>query len=247
MPDDPILYNSVAPLRNVAALLELIDRVQTPAPSLPGMACFYGPSGYGKTTAATFAENRYQAVRIEMRSRWTPRKLCETISLEMGQTPARTVCDMIDAICTQLAALDVPLLIDEADYLIRHKMVEIARDIYEGSGVPVILIGEELLPQKLTQWERVHGRMLGWTAAEPGDMADLGHLAGIYAAGIELAEDLRTAILRASGGSIRRISTNLDAAAAFARASGRSSLSLADWQGQAFFSGEAPAPRRLAS
>ena len=104
--NDQILYKSVAPLRNVAALLELVDRVQSRAASLPGMACFYGPSGYGKTTAATFAENRFQAVRVEMKSTWSPRKLCETISLEMGQSPARTVCDMVDAICTQLAALD---------------------------------------------------------------------------------------------------------------------------------------------
>lgn len=41
-------------------------------------------------------------------------------------------------------------------------MVEIARDIYEGSGSPVILIGEEHLPKKLEQWEHVHGRMLDW-------------------------------------------------------------------------------------
>ncbi|MDJ0826977.1 MAG: ATP-binding protein [Rhodobacter sp.] len=240
-----VLYNSVAPLRNVAALLELIERVLNRAPSLPGMACFYGPSGYGKTTAATFAENKYQAVRVQMKSTWTQKKLCEVISLEMGLTPARTVCDMIDEICEQLATLEVPLLIDEADYLVRRKMVEIARDIYEGSGAPVIFIGEELLPQKLSAWERVHGRMLAWTAAEPGDLEDLNHLAGIYAAGVEIGEDLKTALLRASSGSIRRICTNLDEVSTFAKTRGQDAVSLSDWQGREFFSGVAPSPRRF--
>jgi len=247
MAEEQVLYNSVAPLRNVASLMELIERVQNRSPSLPGMACFHGPSGYGKSTAATFAENKYQAVRVQVQSTWTPKKFCQVISLEMGLKPARTVCDMVDDICAQLVYLDAPLLIDEADYLVRRKMVEIARDIYEGSGASVIFIGEELLPQKLAQWERVHGRMMAWTAAEPGVMADLNHLASIYAQGVILGDNLKKVLLKASGGSIRRICTNLDAVATYAQTRGLESVSLAQWQGQDFHNGVAPSPRRLAS
>ncbi len=241
------LFNNVAPLRNVAALVELIERVKGRGEALPGMACFYGPSGFGKSTAATYAENEFQAVRVEMRSRWTARKLTQTIVQELSLKPARTVCDMIDQISEALIRRDVPLLIDEADYLIHRNMVEIARDIYEASRAPVILIGEELLPQKLSTWERVHGRMLDWVAAQPGSAADLRQLAGIYAGGIAIAEDLQSAILRASEGSIRRISTNLDAVATLARTRGLDAVDLSHWQGEAFQPVEAPLPRDRAT
>ena len=39
-------------------------------------------------------------------------------------------------------------------------LIEIVRDFHEGSGAPVVPTGEELLPQKLKQWKRIHGRML---------------------------------------------------------------------------------------
>jgi DNA transposition AAA+ family ATPase len=94
---------------------------------------------------------------------------------EMSLRPKATVGDMVDQIAQHLAILDVPLIIDEADHLVARRMIEIVRDIYEGSQAPVILIGEELLPQKLREWERVHGRMLDWVAAQAADLADLNH------------------------------------------------------------------------
>jgi hypothetical protein len=45
MADGPRLYNTIAPLRNVAALVALIDRVKSRGLNLPGMATFYGFSG----------------------------------------------------------------------------------------------------------------------------------------------------------------------------------------------------------
>ena len=186
-----------------------------------------------------------QAVRVQMKSTWTPRKLCQVILQEMGQRPVKTVCDMVEQICEQLAVLDVPLLIDEADCLVKHKMVELARDMHEGSGAPVILIGEERLPQKLTKWERVHGRMLDWTAAQPGTLADLVHLAGIYAPNVTLGDAIKKAIDEASRGSIRRICTNLEQVAEFAATRGLQEVDLDHWKGRNFFEGIAPQPRRF--
>ena len=52
--------------------------------------------------------------------------------------------------------------------------------------------------------------MLDWGGAQPGTLDDVGHLASLYASGIETAPDLREAILAASHNSIRRICNNLD-------------------------------------
>jgi hypothetical protein len=244
MADNTGLYNSVAPLRNVAALVALIDRVQKRAIGLPGMATFYGPSGFGKTTAGVYAANRFQAYQVQVKSVWTQRKFCEAILKDLGIQPDRTIADMVDQISEELARTGRPLLIDEADHLVARKMIEIVRDIYESSGATVILIGEELLPQKLQKWERVHGRMLDWVGAEPGCLADVNHLAPIYCRGVELSDALKEYLLRVSQRSIRRICINLERVHEFAATRGLERVEMSDWGKADFFTGEAPAPRR---
>lgn len=244
MTDERQLYNSVAPLRNVAALVALVDRVANRALGLPGMACFYGPSGFGKSTAAIYAENKFQAYQVQVKSAWSKKKFCEAVLGEMSVRPARTIGDMVDQISEHLAITGAPLLIDEADHLVARKMIEIVRDIYEGSQSPVILIGEELLPQKLKEWERVHGRMLDWVAAEPGTLDDVEKLLPIYAGGVLFDRPLCEALLRHSHHSIRRISVNIAKVAECAKMLGRDEMGVNDWDVRQFFTGAAPAPRR---
>lgn len=247
MTDDRPLYNSVAPLRNVGALVELVDRVQKRGHGLPGMATFYGPSGFGKTTAAVYARNRFRASSVQVKSAWTARKLCAAILEDLGLPPARTIADMIDDIAEELAKSGPPLLIDEADQLVARKMIEIVRDIYESSGAAIVLIGEELLPQKLSKWERVHGRMLDWVGAQPGDLGDVDHLAAIYCPGVDLDGDLKSHLLKESNASIRRICVNLDRVREFALTNGLTAVSRKAWGKEGFFTGHAPAPRRISA
>lgn len=224
-------YNSFAPLGNVVAMVELVMRLQNRTPGLPGMATYYGRSGLGKTTAAIFAGNKFRAHHVELKSRWTPRHFCEELMEELGLDGTRrmSVSRMIDAISEQLARSRRPLLIDEADYLLQRNMIEIARDIYEGSGVPVILIGEEHLPKKLEQHERVHGRMLDWVGAQPGTIDDVSHLAPLYAAGITVADDLKAKALAESKNSIRRICNNLARIREFAANNALTFVDLKTW------------------
>jgi len=242
--DDSPLYNSYAPTRNVAAFLTLLDTVSTRDPGNPGMATFYGPSGYGKSTAAIYAANTVQACLVQMKSVWTRKKMCEAILGELSVRPARTVPDMVDQISEQLAITGTPLLIDEADVLVRKRMVEIVRDIYESSFAPVILIGEELMPQKLQQWERVHGRMLRWLPAEPANERDFTLLAGMRAPGIEIDPAVRSRLMDASRGSVRRVCINLDLLREHAALNGLSRIGPDDWRDGQFYTGEAPLPRR---
>ncbi len=58
------------------------------------------------------------------------------------------------------------------DKLVDKGMIELVRDINKAAQVPVLLVGEELLPQKLEQYERVHNRVLEWVLAQPCDLAD---------------------------------------------------------------------------
>jgi DNA transposition AAA+ family ATPase len=236
-------YKNVAPLRNVSALLALVNRVQERSFSLPGMGTFHGPSGYGKSTALVYTAIKTGGVSVQVKSAWTRKAFCEAILTEMAVTPAKNIASMVEQISEHLAVTGLPLLIDEADHLMKNSMIELVRDIYEGSGAAVILIGEELLPQKLRQWERVHNRMLDWVAAEPASLSDVGHLAKIYARDISVEDDLQKLILEQSRHNTRRVCVNLERVQEFALRKGLETVGRAEWGTNALFTGTAPGPR----
>ena len=248
MTHDQPSVNTIAPLANVSAMVELIKRVQNRRPGLPGMATFHGFSGYGKTFAAVYAANKARAYHVQVKHVWTSKKLCQSVLQDMGIAPAKTTSDMMDQIGEQLSLSQRPLIIDEADFLVAKGMIEVVRDIYESSQAAIILIGEEGLPKKLQRWERVHGRMLDWVAALPPSMEDTKHLARIYAPGVAIADDLMTGLHAASGGSVRRIVVSLDRIREFAQTNGfapGTACTLAQF-GQSFFTGASPAARKAA-
>lgn len=235
---------NLAPLRNVSNFLTLANRLQERGAGLPGMGCFYGPSGYGKTTASLYSANEVDACAVQCKSVWTQKKLCQTICKELGQTPQKSIADMVDQIAEALARSRRPLIIDEADFLVKKNMIEIVRDLYESSMVPVILIGEEQLPQKLAKWERVHGRILSWVAAEPADDSDFELLQDIRCPGVELSPELIAEMKRASRGSARRIVENLELAREIAAIRGIKALGKKEWGNRAFFAGQTPQVRQ---
>ncbi|WP_349295265.1 ATP-binding protein (plasmid) [Thioclava sp. 'Guangxiensis'] len=242
--DRPNAFNqSVAPLRNVMLLNALISRVNDRDPDLPGMACFYGPSGYGKTVAATWNANETGAYWVEMRESWTRKTLFTAILRNMGIEARRTIPEMSEQISRQLAVTGRPLLIDEADYLMKNKMIELVRELYEDSKSAIILIGEERLPQNLTRLERVHNRMLEWVAAQPADLREVGLLAQRKCPGLEFEEGVFEMILDASGGRARRIVTDLDQVRVDADTRGADRVTLKDAERIRFYTGDAPAPR----
>ncbi|GAB6037667.1 ATP-binding protein [Fundidesulfovibrio butyratiphilus] len=225
---------TIAPLLNVSLFAGLVETVMNRAPDLPGMACFYGPSGYGKTFASTYASNKYRAFVVQIKSVWTRKKLCEQILSEMSIDQERTVPAMVDQIAEELSNSHRPLIIDEADFLVQKGLIEIVRDIYESSNSSVILIGEENMPSALRKWERIHNRMLDMKRAQPASLDDTRHLARLYCPGVDLADDMLAAIHEAAAGCTRRICVSLDRVRDYAAARGATALCRADYDGELF-------------
>lgn len=126
--------------------------------SLPGIVCFYGFSGYGKSLAANRVCNDQHGYYIQIKSIWSKKCVLQKILLEMGIKPGHTAGDMLDQICDQLSASGRPLVIDEMDHLVDKNAVELVRDIYEGSQAPILIIGEEQLPKN---WKSGNAFMTG--------------------------------------------------------------------------------------
>ena len=243
MTEQPPLYNSVAPLANVALLTKLIKRIVDRENGLPGMGCVYGRAGRGKTTAAIYACNSLDACHVEAMPIGGVKGLLTMIVVELGLRPARTTDGLFMQAAEHLGRSRRPLIIDEADHILTDRPIEIVRRLHDISAVPVILMGEERLPQRLQQWERVHSRILSWVGMEEATIEDVGFLAPIYARGLTLGPDLKKALLQASRGSLRNVSTNLSHVREFATTYALTSVTMADWGDKPFHTGEAPQPR----
>jgi DNA transposition AAA+ family ATPase len=239
--------NFFLPLKNVMLFQELVEQVCSRSSHLPGMACFYGPSGYGKTKSATYGANHSSAFYVELNDTTTRKHLCQQILIEVGLPDlARkaAVPDMVNAIQARLAETgDRPLIIDEADFLLKKGLIDTVRALHDKSGAPVILIGEELLPQKLKAHERAHNRMLNWVAAQPCDLDDTGLIAERLGHGTTFGEDLVAAIHKASGGRIRRVLVNVEMVVGFAKAASKTHIDCAAWGARPLSTGEPPSRR----
>ena len=241
----PIVQGPVA-LKNVASFMAMTARLIERSPHLPGFGVCHGPSGFGKTYASIFAQNRTKARRVEVGDSWTRRTLLRQLLKECGETVKDrwSISDLSD-IAKGVLADDPrrPLIVDEADKLVDKGMIELVRELQEASGAPVILVGEEKLPAKLTTVERMHNRVLHWFPAQPCDLEDARTLARAFAPKVEIKDDLLEAFRSRSGGRARRIVVNLDHAAELARNKSLKTLDLNTWGAADFFTGEPPAPR----
>lgn len=230
-----------AQIHNLELVRTASERLVGRTAGLPGLAALYGPAGYGKTTAAGAVANENRSYFVQIRSAWSRKALLEKVLIEMSIKASGTISDMLDQVAAQLAASGRMLILDEFDYAARSDgMIELVRDIYEASQATILLLGEEMLPQKLKKHERFHSRVLSWIPAQPVSIDDAALLAPIYAPDVGVAEDLLAHIVKFSGGSVRRVCVNLSNVSDAAATEGWDRAGLREWGDRQLYTGEAP-------
>ncbi len=237
-------FGSVAPLKNVAECMAVAQKIIDRPAGVDGLGLFYGPSGYGKSKASQYVQNKFKAIYIEVFEYWNKQKLCKAILSELGvANPKGTFIELMDQILRTLQ--DDPnrlLIIDEADKLIDKHMIEFVRDIYKGARIPVLLVGEERLPDKLKAYERCENRVTGFGMANPCDLTDAQHLARIYQRQLSVSDDLLGHIVHETNGVTSRVVTSLAEVGQWARANQLLEVDLKAYSGS-IFTGRAPRRR----
>ncbi len=235
----PVKSQAPVMLKNVSAFLLLADKLIDRPAGLSGFGCFSGYSGLGKSMACQHVQNKRQAIYLEFRDWWTRKVFLENLLAELGvMTPPRLIADMMRRIIAILG--DDPdrlLILDEADKLVDKGMVELVRSLQADTQIPIVLVGEELLPQKLKSVERVFNRVLEWGLAQPCDLADAKLLAGRWCGGVAIDDGLLEEMIRKAGGNARKIASSLNMARNFAANTGLKALDLDNYDG-GFFTGE---------
>lgn len=249
----------IVPLRNVMSLLTLAQRLTDRDPRLPGMAVFYGYSGFGKTMALAHAIVNYTSVHVEVGSTWTRQDFCEAVLEELLIPAPKRLSQMVELIGKELGDTGKVLFIDEADYLIERNLMNIVRDIHDialakgakGRGANIIMVGEENLPVKFSRVERFHGRIFDSIPAAQAALEDVEMLVPRYAPDIEIHSGLKQYLLTESRFSIRRVCSNLAKVLECAKWSGVSDVTQDHWEtyseatGVEFSTGKPPKPRGL--
>lgn len=233
-----------APTRNVIRFRNLMKKLLERDMSELAFGVFYGPSGYGKTTSAIASAVAHHAHYVRLGSSWGIKTLadalCERLGLKTRGTSSAALADIVEQLVLDPGR---PIILDEADYLIKRDQVDFIRDIVDMSATPIILIGEETLPQKLRKWERAHNRVMAFEAAQPTDIAEARMFARIRAPDLSIKDDLLTAMIEGCDGRARRICRSIDMAKEMAKLRHLKAVSRADWGTTPFFDNEPPKRR----
>lgn len=233
-----------AALKNVAALAGLIAKLQNLSVHQDRMGVFYGFSGWGKSRACRYAKIKYNAAYVEVKDTWTRKWLLLAILRELGvQSPRGTLASLEEHVILLLGEdFNRPLIIDEADKLVDRGMIELVRSIYDGSNAPVVLVGEEALPQKLSRIERVARRADHVVAAVPCDLADTRKLAEAFYPALTIEDALLERIRAETRGNAARIVNTLADLHEWSLNAGLRHIAAAAYDGP-IRTGEPPVPR----
>lgn len=237
-------HPTVAPLTNVASTLSAVRAATERSLGLPGLVVLHGPSGWGKSTAAAYAAVQLRGYYVQCQTLWSRTDFILAVAREMGLETKGRMAQVAERISAQLTMSGRPLLIDEAHVLVeRASGAGALKDIHDATGGAILLIGEEMLPHRMTRYERLHGRVLEWVSAQPCSLADTAALARIYAPGVEIAPDLAGKLTKSAKGSVRRVAVNLDRIRTEAGSMGWKRVDLALWGERGLYTGEPPARR----
>jgi len=241
-----------ANLLNVSLAIEAAEVALGHHDHLPGMVCFTGFSGLGKSKAAAYVAQQYRGFYVEFMEHWTKEDMVNTIMHGMGIRAVKktSLTAAIDLIIDELSVCGRPLIIDEFDQLCDRKylgkeLLFIILNIAKRSGGSIILIGEEMLPHKLAKHEKFHNCIYAWYQAVTSDLNDCRILASHYYPALEIRDDLMEPMLLACYGVTRRICMNLEDFAREAASLGSTSIGRAEWGKRAFNTGEPPKVRSL--
>ncbi|GEQ77444.1 transposase [Comamonas testosteroni] len=203
---------SIASTSNIALVHTVMDALLGRAHGLPGIGTFYGKSGLGKSVGAAYASHPagHNGIYVACRSFETKKSFVEQICKAIGIQARGNIPAIVDEIVQVLALTSRPLIVDEVDYIVESRTLELIRDLHDASGASILLIGEEHLPGKLKKHERFDNRVLVWQPAAACTASDFDALAKQYVPGIEIAPGLKARVLEETHGITRRVVVNLE-------------------------------------
>ena len=140
-----------------------------------GLVLVRGVYGVGKSelTERWAADSGYVFVRAK--ETWTKRALLDELADKMGLAKTGRNQEVQARIISKMAIDMVPLIVDEADFLIRStaSLLEVLRDITDLTGTMCFLVGMEHFPLKVARYPHIASRVARVIEFETLSLADV--------------------------------------------------------------------------
>ncbi|MDR2502939.1 MAG: AAA family ATPase [Deltaproteobacteria bacterium] len=190
------------------AFNEAVDSCFESDKALSGFILAHGQAGRGKSVAADgYYCSRNTGAYVRVWEGWSQSAFMQRLLFEaQGRNedmPRYNGNRCKEIIVRLLQDRKQPLFIDEADRL-KISRIEDLRDIYEMTGVPVILIGEEGLLGLLSERRRIWSRVIHSVLFGPINGAEVGLYAN-QAVGLTIKPELCARIAEKSEGDFRLV------------------------------------------
>lgn len=140
-----------------------------------GLVIVKGVYGIGKSelTERWAADSNYVFVRAK--ETWTKRALLDELADKMGLAKGGRNQEVQARIIGKMAVDMVPLIVDEADFLVRStaSLLEVLRDITDLTGTMCFLVGMEHFPLKVAKYPHIASRVARVVEFETLSLADV--------------------------------------------------------------------------
>lgn len=185
-----------------------LDALRGRNKGVPGLGLVHSPAGRGKSQAIIEYASERDAVRVEACALWTPCWMLREIAgaYEGKYLNARgTTEDLYRLVLGLMEQRDAPLIIDEADYLLRGNLLLAAvRDLHDRSGRPIVLVGNEDCARRLIEQPKVWSRISQFV--EFDSLADIEvELALTKWTGLTITAGARALLTAETGGDFRLV------------------------------------------
>lgn len=140
-----------------------------------GLVIVRGVYGVGKSelTERWAVDSGYVFVRAK--ETWTKRALLDELADKMGLAKTGRNQEVQARIIGKMAVDMVPLIVDEADFLVRStaSLLEVLRDITDLTGTMCFLVGMEHFPLKVARYAHIASRVAKVVEFETLSLADV--------------------------------------------------------------------------
>jgi len=230
------MKHTIVPTTNVLAANQMLDSLRSASAGEEKMGLIHGEPGLGKTTAVTHLTQKTNGVFLRARVSWTVRSMLQSIQRELEQEPGHFSDQMVEQVVQGFVEQPEPrpLIIDEADYLLRQiDMLDALRDIYDSlqGYIPIILVMMKEAPRKIRskpRLSRFKRRITQWVEFEPISLEDV-QVTAEQMAEVAIGDDLLERVHKETGGNMGRVVIALAKIEQFGKANDLETVGLAEY------------------
>lgn len=163
------------PIENYRRLSDAYTAAEKRGASEAGLVIITGTYAVGKSYLLERWASDSGAVFTRCKETWTKRSLLDEVAERLGIDTRGRNSEVQARIITRLAMKALPLVFDEADFLIRStpSLLECIRDITDVTGVTCFLAGMDRFADKIAKYGHIASRVARIVELQPLSLADV--------------------------------------------------------------------------